>query len=69
METRTTVKDNTQVIADSISSLAKAVAKLLKGPLNKKALVVLLANSSKISQKQVGRVLASLEEIERDWLN
>lgn len=57
-----------EAIAGNIASLAKAVTALLKGPLNKKAIRVLLAQSSGLSQERVGFVLAALENLEADWL-
>lgn len=56
-------------IAGNIASLAKAVAALLGGPLKKKALVILLANTSGQSQVSVEAVLKALETLEADWLN
>lgn len=55
-------------IAGNISNLAKAVSSLLNGPLKKKALVILLANSSRLSQDKVEAVLKALEDLEADWL-
>lgn len=56
-------------IAKNISTLARAVASLLNGPLKKKALVVLLAASSRLPQNKVEEVLKALEDLEADWLN
>lgn len=56
-------------IATNIASLSKAVASLLNGPLKKRALVVLLASSSNISQEKVSQVLTALADLEKDWLN
>lgn len=56
-------------IAVNISALAKAVKNLLNGPLKKKALVVLLAQSSQLPQNKVEEVLKALENLESDWLN
>lgn len=56
-------------IAKNIASLSRAVTSLLKGPLKKKALVVLLASSSGLPQNKVEQVLKALEELEKDWLN
>lgn len=62
-------RETVEKIAGNISSLSKAVSTLLKGPLKKKALVVLLAASSQLPQSTVDRVLSSLSELEGDWLN
>lgn len=56
-------------IAGGITSLARAVKSLLNGPLNKNALVILLASSSTLSQEKVKQVLKALEDLEADWLN
>jgi hypothetical protein len=56
-------------IARNILTLSRAVASLLNGPLKKKALVVLLAQSSQLPQSKVEAVLKALETLEADWLN
>lgn len=56
-------------IAGNIASLAKSVTTLLNGPLKKRALVILLANSSGMAQSHVEQVLKALENLETDWLN
>lgn len=56
-------------IAGNIQSLADAVRSLLNGPLNRRALVVLLASSAKMHQTQVQAVLNALETMDKDWLN
>lgn len=56
-------------IAKNLSSLSRAVASLINGPLKKKALVVLLASSSILPQNKVEAVLKALEDLEKDWLN
>lgn len=56
-------------IAKNITTLARAVASLINGPLKKKALVVLLAQSSQLPQNKVEQVLKALETLESDWLN
>lgn len=57
-----------EAIAKNITLLAKAVSALLNGPVKKKALVVLLASSSGLSQTHVDRVLTALSDLEKDWL-
>lgn len=56
-------------IAGNIASLARAVSTLLNGQLKRKALVILLAHSSGVSQEKVTQVLKALEDLEGDWLN
>lgn len=55
-------------IAGNIALLAKAVASLLNGPLNKNALIILLSHSSGCLQRDVTAVLKALEDLEKDWL-
>lgn len=62
-------REMVEKIAINISELAKRVRALINGPLNKKALVILLANSSGMYQNQVENVLAALENLDKDWLN
>lgn len=62
-------RELTESIAKHLSDLAASVSALMKGPLKKRALVILLANSSGISQAQVSNVLDALANLERDWLN
>lgn len=62
-------RETVESIASNLIKLSKAVSALLNGPLKKKALVVLLANSSRLSQVQVETVLLAVENLEFDWLN
>lgn len=56
-------------IAGNIAMLAKAVNSLMNGPLKRKALIILLAQSSGESQRSVEAILKALETMEADWLN
>ena len=56
-------------IAKNISSLCRAVVALLNGPLKKKAIIVLLAQSAQLPQNKVEEVLKAIENLETDWLN
>lgn len=58
-----------ETIAGNIGILARAVSAMLNGPLKKRALVLLLANSSGQKQNTVESVLKALENLEADWLN
>lgn len=57
-----------EAIAVNIANLASSVKSLLNGPLKKKAIVILLAQSSQLPQIQVEKVLKALEDLEADWL-
>ncbi len=62
-------RETVETIARNIVDLTKAVEALINGPLKRKALVVLLANSSGLPQTTVDRVLKSLQDLQGDWLN
>lgn len=61
-------RELTESIAKNLYDLATSVNALLNGPLKKRALLVLLANSTGMSQVQVNNVLTALENLEKDWL-
>lgn len=56
-------------IAGNIQSLTDAVRSLINGPLNRRALVILLATSSRQPQVAVEAILKALETMDKDWLN
>lgn len=62
-------RETVEKIANNIAALAKAVDALLHGPLKRKALLVLLANSSGQTQGAVDAVLKALSDMQKDWLN
>lgn len=62
-------RETVEKIANNIASLAEAVESLLNGPLKRRALVVLLAVSSKQPQTVVDDVLRALASLKGDWLN
>lgn len=55
-------------IANNISALTKGVQGLLNGPLNKKALIVLIAASSGQPMNRVTEIISAMENLEKDWL-
>ncbi len=61
-------RETVEVIAKNISTLARSVASLISGPLNRKALIALLAHSSGQSKSTVDSVLMALQTLEKDWL-
>ena len=61
-------RETVETIATNIGNLADAVSSL-NGPLKRKALVVLLASSARMSQATVAEVLKALEGLRGDWLN
>lgn len=56
------------VLASSIVELSKAAKKLLSGPLNERAIVLLLHDSSGVGKPDVRAVLTSLWTLERDYV-
>jgi hypothetical protein len=62
-------RESVERIANNIAALAKSVSQLLSGPLKRKALVILLAHSSGLSQVAIGNVLIALENLKQDWIN
>lgn len=54
-------------IARNIQQLSLGVSKLLKGTLNRKAILVLLSYSTKMGQRDVDCVLKAIENLERDF--
>lgn len=62
-------RETVESIANNIGNLCDAVGSLLKGPLKKRALVVLLAHSSELPMNKVEAILKALENLKADWLN
>jgi len=66
-----TVKDDgtpTEVLASAIVDISKAAKSLLSSRLRHDTLIMLIAHSSKVSQKNVKAVLDSLTDLERRYL-
>ena len=62
-------RETVEQIAGNIATLSRAVVAMLNGPLNKKAIVRLLAASSGVPMNQVEYVIKALEDMEKEWLN
>lgn len=62
-------REAVESIAKNIGALARAVQSLVRGPLKRKALLVLLSSASGEPQKTVDAVLKALEDLEKDWIN
>lgn len=62
-------RETVQTIAETITNLADAVRGLSKGPLNKKALIVLLAHASQRSQAEVKNMLDAIESLDKNYLD
>lgn len=55
-------------IADAVVHVSKAIKDLENGPLNQKALLVLLSHSSGLSQANIKKVLAGLSTLEEMYV-
>ena len=55
------------VLAQAIVDLSKAAQKLSAGGLNRKAVIVLLAHSSKVAMRDCDIVLSHLEHLARTY--
>lgn len=62
-------REMTESIARNLEALAKNVSALINGPLKKKTILILLAHSSGLSQRDIDRVLTSLQTLPKDFLN
>lgn len=62
-------KSPVEQIADNLVNLTSAVEALLKGPLNRKALLTLLAASSKLNRSTIDQVLTSIQNLRKDFLH
>lgn len=56
-----------EVLASAIRDIGAAARKLAASGLNRKAVVVLVADASKVSRSTVGAVLDALATLERDY--
>lgn len=61
-------RELTEGIANNIQKLSDAVSDLLDGPLNRAALLVLLANTTKMAKTQISDVLDALQNLKKDYL-
>lgn len=59
----------TETIAKNLSSLADNVKALVNGPLKKKTLLILLAHTTGLSQRDIDSVLSALQTLPKDFLN
>lgn len=57
-----------EVLAEHIAALSSGVRKIMAGPLNERAVVLLRHHSSGVSQKEVKAVLHGIQSLERDYL-
>ncbi len=62
-------REMTQTIAKNLSNLADSVKALVNGPLKKKTILILLAHSTGLSQRDIDSVLSALQTLPKDFLN
>lgn len=56
-----------EVLAQSIVKISEAATALRKSGLNRKAVIVLVAHSSGVPQREIKAVLDSLETLKQDY--
>ncbi len=62
-------REMTETIAKNLNHLANAVKDLVNGPLKKKTILILLAHSTGLPQRDIDAVLAALTTLPKDFLN
>ncbi len=62
-------RETVEKIAENIQKLVKAVNSMINGPLNRDALLLLIAAGSGQPKGVVNDVLNSIEQMEKKWLN
>ncbi len=61
-------RETVEEIARNIAMLSRQVTALLNGRLNRKAVLILLANTSGYPQTVVNQILTAIEELETKFL-
>lgn len=62
-------REMTEAIAKNLNNLAGSVKALVNGPLKKKTILILLAHTTGLSQRDVDNVLGALQTLPKDFLN
>lgn len=62
-------RETVEALAEAIITMAEATRKLIGGKVKRKAIIILLAESSKLSKERVGKVLDAIEQLDKDYLN
>lgn len=55
-------------IADGVVHVSKAIREMEKGSLNEKAILILLAHETKMSQKVIKKVITGLSQLEEMYV-
>jgi len=58
----------TPVLAQAIVDISKSVRKALSSGLTRKAIIVLIAHTSKMPMRDIDIVINNIEDLERTWL-
>ena len=61
-------RETIETIAESIKTLANSVRAFMGGKLNKRAILVLLANATRMQQQEVEKVLEAVENLDKTFL-
>lgn len=61
-------EEKLEMVRDEIRKLTKAIRKFRDGPLNEKAILVLLSNVTKLPQSTISKVLDGVEDLEDFFL-
>lgn len=67
MSTQDSTAPSPESLAEAIIGIAKASDKLFKSGLNRKAVLILLSNSSGVSKRDCGYVLSHLALLEKTY--
>lgn len=56
-----------EILADALLQISAAFQKLLASGLNRKAIVILIHDQSKVNKRQIELVLHNLEQLKEDY--
>ena len=62
-------REMTESIAKNLNALAESVKNLVHGPLKRKTILILLAHSTGLPQRDIDAVLVALTTLPKDFLN
>lgn len=65
--TKETPTDPAQPFVDAVIKASDTMEALLKGGLNKKAIIILLCHQTKLSQRDVKKVLEELPKLKKNF--
>lgn len=62
-------REMNEAIAKNLNNLANSVKALVNGPLKKKTILILLAHTTGLAQRDIDSVLSALQTLPKDFLN